>query len=70
MKLTLKAWRQAREKTQSDMAKACNVHINTYRRWESNPGIMPIDKAIAVSDCLQVRLDDIFLPENTTHNSI
>ena len=70
MKLTLKAWRQAREKTQGDMAKICNVHINTYRRWEKNPGDMPIDKAVAVANCLQIRLEDIFLPNRTTENSI
>lgn len=69
MRLTLEAWRRARGLSQAKVAEVIGVHVNTYKRWEKNPGEMRCDKAISLSNLLGIRLDDIFLPENTTENS-
>lgn len=69
MKLSLDAWRRARGISQQDVADVCGIHINTYRRWEENPGEMRYDKAIKVADFLGISLDDILLPSDTTETS-
>lgn len=69
MKLSLDAWRRARGISQQDVADVCGIHINTYRRWEENPGEMRYDKAIKVADYLGISLDDILLPSDTTVTS-
>lgn len=70
MKLSLDAWRRARGLSQSEVADGIGVHVNTYQRWEKNPGEIRYDKAIALADLLNIKLDDIILPCNTTENSI
>jgi len=70
MQLELSAWRKARGKSQEEMAKLCDVHVNTWRRWEDNPGEMRYDKAILVADSLNISLDNILMPKNTTETSI
>ena len=69
MKLSLVSWRRARGISQQDVADVCGIHINTYRRWEDNPGEMRYDKAIKVADYLGISLDDILLPSDTTETS-
>lgn len=69
MKLSLDAWRRARGVSQETMADVCGVHINTYRRWEENPGEMRYDKALKVVEFLRISLDDILLPLDTTETS-
>lgn len=69
MKLTLDAWRRARNVTQESLAEACDVHVNTYRVWEQNPGEMRLDKVLKVAEILQIDLGDILLPNNTTITS-
>jgi putative transcriptional regulator len=70
MKLSLDAWRRARGLSQAEVANGIGVHVNTYIRWEKNPGEIRYDKAIALADLLKIRLDDILLPCDTTENSI
>lgn len=69
MQLELGAWRRARNKTQEEMASICGVHINTYRRWEDHPNEIRVDKALQIADTLQIGLDDILLPSDTTKTS-
>lgn len=69
MKLSLEAWRKARGKSQDEMANICGVHVNTYRRWEENPGEIRYDKALKIVGVLNIRLDDILLPSDTTETS-
>ena len=69
MKLSLEAWRKARGKSQDEMANICGVHVNTYRRWEENPGEIRYDKALKIVDVLSISLDDILLPSDTTKTS-
>ena len=59
MKLTLEEWRRAKNKSQESVATALGVHVNTYRRWEDNPGEIKIDKAVQIADFLGISLDDI-----------
>lgn len=70
MQLELSAWRKARGKSQEEMAKLCDVHVNTWRRWEEHPGEMRFDKALLVVHYLNIGFDNILLPEITTENSI
>lgn len=69
MKLSLDAWRRARNISQKEMAEVCNVSIPTYQAWERNPGKIKIDSAIRVADKLQIPLDDIILSANSTEDS-
>ena len=69
MKLSLDAWRRARNISQKEMAEACNVSIVTYQTWERNPGKIKIDNAICIADKLQIPLDDIILSVNSTEDS-
>lgn len=59
MKLKLEEWRRAKNKSQETIANALGVHVNTYRRWEDNPGEIKIDKAVQIADLLGIDLDDI-----------
>ena len=69
MKLTLDAWRRARNISQKEMAEACNVSIVTYQTWERNPGKIRIDDAVHIADILQIPLDDIFLSSHSTERA-
>lgn len=68
MKLTLAAWRRARGLSQGEVANQIGVHVNTYMKWEKNPGEIRYDKAIAIADLFNIKLDDIILPCDTTEN--
>ena len=50
MKLTLRQWRGAKELTQREMSERLNVHINTYQKWEENPGSIKITDAKHISE--------------------
>lgn len=45
--------------TQADMAAACGVSVSTFRHWEREPGMIPIDKAVAIADKLDVSIEQI-----------
>lgn len=61
-KLTLRQWRLAREVSMDQMAKSLDIHPNTYAAWEQEPEKIPIGKALKITQLLDVRLEDIFLP--------
>ena len=66
MKLKLSEWRRARNVSQETLAQLCQVHVNTYRRWEEYPGEIKYNDAVLIADFLQIKLDDILFPSNTT----
>lgn len=67
MALTLKAWRAMRNNTQEDCAKALNITLPTYRRWENRPNMIPTGKALELANFLDVDIHDIiFLPSDDT----
>lgn len=51
---TIRQMRLAKEITQEEMAKACEVHVNTYISWEKNPKSIPVGKAIVICNMLNV----------------
>lgn len=59
MALTLRQWRKAREITQEQMAKALNVHINTYQNWEKDPGRISVTNVMKIAEVLKVSINDI-----------
>lgn len=62
---TIRQMRLAKEITQNDMAKACNVHVNTYIAWEKKPEIIPVGKAIIICNELDVEIGAVsFCSEN------
>lgn len=68
MALTLKAWRMAKGVTQEELAKALNMHPNTYRMYENEPQRMSIEKGYLACAFLGVDFDDvIFLNKNATN---
>lgn len=60
MGLSLKQLRLIRGKTQEDMAKMLNVHVQTYRKLEENPDEITIRQAKIISGFLEISYDDIF----------
>lgn len=63
MKLTLREWRRLKEVSQEEMAKACGVHVNTYRTWEEKPSMIKLTDARTIAERLEITLDDIiFMP--------
>ncbi len=62
LKFTLKELRARNNITQMDAAKATGVTIQTYNRWEQNPGTIPVSKFVILADYLKVDMSDIFLP--------
>ena len=60
MGLSLKQIRLVKEKTQDDMAKLLNIHVQTYRKLEENPECITIKQAKEIADYLGVPYDDIF----------
>lgn len=59
MSLTLREWRRLKEITQKEMAAKLNIHINTYQKWEGNPGGIPFNYAVKIAKTLDVPLDEI-----------
>ena len=66
MKLKLSEWRRARGVSQEALADLLGVHVNTYRRWEEDPGEIKYNDAIVIVDYLNISLDDIIFPKNST----
>jgi len=60
IRLTLKEWRLARQKTIADMAKACGVHPNTYMAWERDPEGISVRYAKIIARVLELTVNDIF----------
>ena len=70
MSLTVREWRRAREISQETMAARLNIHVNTYMKWEKEPGQIPFEKAVDISKILGVSLNDIsFVSSDTTEAS-
>lgn len=58
-RLSLAAWRRAKNYTQQEVAKGVGVHPNTIGRWETYPEQMSIGDAKKIAAFLEVSLDDI-----------
>lgn len=69
MSLTLKEWRRVKEISQKTMAEKLKIHINTYQKWEKNPGMIPFDYAVNISRVLNVPLDEIIFKVKKTEES-
>lgn len=59
MSLTVREWRRVREISQESMAEKLKIHVNTYQRWEKEPGLITFEKAVEISKILGVSLNDI-----------
>ena len=59
MSLTVREWRRVKEITQEAMAEKLNIHVNTYQKWEKEPGQISFEKAVEISKILGVSLNDI-----------
>ena len=60
MKLTLKQARRLINKSQVDIAKNLNIHVQTYRKLEENPDKATIAQAKKISKILNISYDEIF----------
>lgn len=69
MQLTIQELRRAKGISQEEMAAVCGVHVNTYRAWELNPDDIKLAKAQLIADRLGIKLEDVFLPSDTTETS-
>lgn len=59
-KLTLRQARRMREISQAKMAEMLDVHVNTYRTMEEEPGEISVNQAKRICEILNVTVDDIF----------
>ena len=60
MVISIKAARITRNITQREVAKALNVHRDTYRKIELNPDTATIEQAKKISKLLDVSYDELF----------
>ena len=60
MNLNLRQIRRLKERTQSDMAAALNIHVQTYRKLEESPELVTIEQAKKISEYLDVSYNEIF----------
>lgn len=56
---SLRAWRRAKEISQSDMADRLGVHLNTYQNWEKEPQKISISNAVKIAEILNVSMNEI-----------
>ena len=66
MQLTLKQHRLVQEKSIAEMAAACDVHPNTYLRWEQKPDSLKVVDAVKIASALHVPIEDIIFAVDTT----
>lgn len=59
MALTMKQARVGVDMSQRDMAKAMECSYGTYRKWEHNPGEMPVKAAQKFCEIVKLTYDDI-----------
>lgn len=64
MQYTIKQARLLSGKTQKDMAKCLNMHVQTYRKIEENPDRVTIGQARTISECTGIPYDQLFLMES------
>ena len=60
MSLTLKQARRLIDKSQAEIAKLLNIHVQTYRKLEENPDKATIAQAKKISKILNISYDEIF----------
>lgn len=60
MTLTLKQARRLKDKSQQDLAKLLNIHVQTYRKLEQHPEELTIKQAKTICNYLNIAYDDIF----------
>lgn len=65
-RFALAEWRKLKQYSQEDMADALNIHVNTYRAWENEPGRIKIDDAIRIAKILDVPFEDICFTAKST----
>lgn len=66
MLLTLKQARRALGFTQDEMADLLGVHVQTYRKIESNPDVATIGQAKAISKKLGMDYNCIFFGDDSS----
>jgi len=66
LSLTMKQWRLAKEMSQEDLARKCNVHRNTIASWEEDPESVSIKNARLISKALNEPVDVIFFSNSST----
>lgn len=61
--MDLKTIRKSNGFSQRYMANRLKIGISTYNQYENSTRKVPVDKAKAIAEILNVRVDDIFLPQ-------
>lgn len=56
---TLRQWRKAKEISVANMAKALDIHPNTYSKWEEDPGMITMRNARRIADVLEIKVEAI-----------
>lgn len=64
----LRQIRRARELSQQNVADVIGVHVNTYMRWEREPGIIPVNAAYALAELFKMQINDLFF--DVTNNKM
>lgn len=60
MDLSLKKARLINEKSQQNMADMLKMHVDTYRKLESDPDLVTIKQAKKIAQYLEIPYDSIF----------
>lgn len=58
-RFTLKQWRGIRGISQKEISQSLGVHINTYQKWEQEPGKIKVEQAQKLAEVFNVPIDEI-----------
>lgn len=56
---TIWFWRKRRGLSETYLAHAVGVHLNTLRNWEKDPSVIPLAKANAMAKILEIKTEQI-----------
>lgn len=66
---TVRQARRLADKTQLEVANSMNIHVQTYMKFEKDPGKMSIEQAQRFAEVVGIPFNEIFLPL-TQHNVV
>ena len=66
MQMTIKQARLYKGLTQVELAKALNIHVQTYRKIEQNPELATIEQAKKIAELTGISYNEIFFDSESS----
>lgn len=66
--LTMKQWRLLKEFSVAEMSRRLDLNVQTYKKYEENPELVPLGKALLFCNIVGAKFDKVFLLPDTQQN--